>query len=125
MASGSDELRAAFDSAAASRTLRRILRHAFRKACGSLLLKRAGKDPRQVQQWLGHSQLTTTMNVYVHELDDGLGGADDLDVLWGHLGATQDPETAASAEAVTAPETAIRSGNTEQPQAAASAAADS
>jgi integrase len=29
--------------------------HAFRKACGSMLLKRAGKDPRQVQRWLGHS----------------------------------------------------------------------
>jgi integrase len=27
---------------------------------------RAGKDPRQGQRWLGHSQLTTTMNIYVH-----------------------------------------------------------
>jgi Phage integrase family len=50
--------------------------HAFRKACGSMLLLRAGKDPRQVQRWLGHSQLTTTMNIYVHELDDGLGRAE-------------------------------------------------
>src|SRR5215204_4057398 len=49
--------------------------HAFRKACGSVRLLRAGKDPRQVQRWLGHSQLTTTMNVYVHDLDDGLGVA--------------------------------------------------
>ena len=72
--------------------------HAFRKACGSMLLLRAGKDPRQVQQWLGHSQLTTTMNVYVHELDDGLGGADDLDAIlgWGHPGATEHPQTAAT-----------------------------
>ena len=70
--------------------------HAFRKACGSMLLLRAGKDPRQVQQWLGHSQLTTTMNVYVHELDDGLGGADDLDAIlgWGQPGATEHPQTA-------------------------------
>jgi integrase len=70
--------------------------HAFRKACGSMLLLRAGKDPRQVQRWLGHSQLTTTMNIYVHELDDGLGGADDLDGLWGHPGATEHPQTAAN-----------------------------
>jgi integrase len=57
--------------------------HAFRKACGSILLLRAGKSPKQVQQWLGHSQLTTTMNIYTHELDDGLGGADDLDIILG------------------------------------------
>jgi integrase len=60
--------------------------HAFRKLAGSILLQRAGKNPKQVQQWLGHSQLTTTMNVYVHELDDGLGGADDLDTIYGSHG---------------------------------------
>jgi len=36
------------------------------------------------------------MNIYVHDLDDGLGGADDLDELWGHPGDTQDPQTAAN-----------------------------
>lgn len=70
--------------------------HAFRKACGSMLLLRAGKSPKQVQGWLGHSQLTTTMNIYVTELDDGLGGADELDGLWGHHGATDHPQTAAN-----------------------------
>ena len=49
--------------------------HAFRKACGSLLLAQ-GKNLKQVQGWLRHSQLTTTLNVYIHETDDGLGGAD-------------------------------------------------
>ncbi len=49
--------------------------HAFRKACGSLLLAH-GKTPKQVQGWLRHSQLTTTMNVYTHQVDDGLGSAD-------------------------------------------------
>lgn len=48
--------------------------HAFRKACGSLLLAH-GKTLKQVQGWLRHSQLTTTMNVYIHQVDDGLGGA--------------------------------------------------
>jgi integrase len=52
--------------------------HAFRKACGSLLLAH-GKSLKQVQGWLRHSQLTTTMNIYIHEVDDGLGGADAWD----------------------------------------------
>ena len=61
-----------------------------------MLLKRAGKDPRQVQRWLGQSQLMTTMNIYVTDLDDGLGGAEELDGLWGHPGATDHPQTAAN-----------------------------
>jgi len=35
--------------------------HAFRHACGSLLFAH-GKTLKQVQEWLRHSQLTTTMN---------------------------------------------------------------
>jgi integrase len=48
--------------------------HAFRKACGSFLLHH-GKTLKQVQGWLRHSQLTTTLNVYIQQVDDGLGGA--------------------------------------------------
>jgi hypothetical protein len=47
----------------------------------------------QVQRWLGHAQLATTLAHYQHELDDGLGGADALDSLWGHRGATEGPQT--------------------------------
>src|SRR3954471_17288333 len=54
--------------------------HAFRKACGSLLLAH-GKTLKQVQGWLRHSQLTTTMNVYIHQVDDGLGTADAWDEI--------------------------------------------
>jgi hypothetical protein len=36
----------------------------------------------------------TTMNIYVTDLDDGLGGAEELDGLWGHPGATDHPQTA-------------------------------
>lgn len=54
--------------------------HAFRKACGSLLLHH-GKTLKQVQGWLRHSQLTTTMNVYINQVDDGLGGAE----VWGEI----------------------------------------
>jgi integrase len=63
--------------------------HAFRKACGSLLLHH-GKTLKQVQGWLRHSQLTTTMNVYITQVDGGLGGADAWDEIlgdaWDHAG---------------------------------------
>jgi integrase len=49
--------------------------HAFRKACGSVLLAH-GKTLKQVQGWPRHSQLTTTMNVYIRQVDDGLGATD-------------------------------------------------
>jgi integrase len=94
--------------------------HAFRKACGSVLLLRAGKDPRQVQRWLGHSQLTTTMNVYVHELYDGLGGADELEAAWGHPGATLGPPNVHEQPEVETPETASESGIGEQSETAGS-----
>lgn len=54
--------------------------HAFRRACGSFLLHH-GKTLKQVQGWLRHSQLTTTMNVYIQQVDDGLGGADVWDEI--------------------------------------------
>ncbi len=56
--------------------------HAFRKACWLLLLAH-GKSLKQVQGWLRHSQLTTTMNVYIHQVDDGLGSADAWDEILG------------------------------------------
>ena len=66
-------------------------------ACGSLLLSQ-GKNLKQVQGWLRHFQLTTTLNAYIHETDDGLGGADVWDgvlgATWGHPGATAGPGTA-------------------------------
>jgi hypothetical protein len=49
--------------------------HAFRKACG-LLLFAHGKTLKQVQGFLRHAQLSTTLNVYINQVDDGLGGAD-------------------------------------------------
>ena len=70
--------------------------HAFRKACGSLLFAH-GKTLKQVQGWLRHSQLTTTMNVYIDQVDDGLGSAEVWDEILdarGNRGATEGPGTA-------------------------------
>jgi len=59
--------------------------HAFRKACGSLLLAH-GRTVKQVQGWLRHAQLSTTLNAYITEVDAGLGGADVWDELLGETG---------------------------------------
>jgi integrase len=77
--------------------------HAFRKACGSLLFA-SGKTLKQIQGWLRHAQLTTTLNVYIDQVDDGLGTADVWDDIltpargpWGRHGAPTRPGTPAKA----------------------------
>ena len=52
--------------------------HSFRHTCASLLFE-AGKNPKQVQEWLGHHDPGYTLRTYVHLLDSGLGDADFLD----------------------------------------------
>jgi hypothetical protein len=48
------------------------------RTCASLLFE-AGKDVKQVQEWLGHADPGFTLRTYVHLMDDGLGDADFLD----------------------------------------------
>lgn len=58
----------------------------MRRPCSTstgLVVLAHGKSPKQVQGWLRRSQLTTTMNVFLHEVDDGLGGADAWDEILG------------------------------------------
>jgi integrase len=43
------------------------------------LLFEAGKNIRQVSEWLGHADPGFTLRTYVHLMDDGLGDADFLD----------------------------------------------
>jgi integrase len=49
--------------------------HTFRHTCASLLFA-AGKSPKQVQGWLGHTDPAFTLRVYVHLMDDGLDDAE-------------------------------------------------
>jgi integrase len=57
--------------------------HTFRHTCASVLFA-SGKNPKQVQMWLGHSDPGFTLRTYVHLIDDGLGDADFLDATaWG------------------------------------------
>jgi integrase len=48
--------------------------HSFRHTCASMLFE-AGKNPKQVQVWLGHHDPGFTLKTYVHLMDEGLGDA--------------------------------------------------
>ena len=45
--------------------LRKITFHQLRHSCASMLV-RAGVPMKQVQEWLGHSDFSTTANRYSH-----------------------------------------------------------
>ena len=45
--------------------LRRIRFHDLRHSCASLLLT-GGVPMKQIQEWLGHSDFSTTANIYAH-----------------------------------------------------------
>ncbi|WP_295475763.1 tyrosine-type recombinase/integrase, partial [uncultured Subdoligranulum sp.] len=45
--------------------LRQIRFHDTRHSCASLLL-RNGVQMKEIQEWLGHSDISTTANIYAH-----------------------------------------------------------
>lgn len=56
--------------------LRRIRYHDLRHSCASLLLAN-GVPMKQIQEWLGHSDFSTTANVYAHlDYNSKLSSAD-------------------------------------------------
>ena len=52
--------------------------HTLRHTCASMLFE-AGRNVKQVQEWLGHSDPSFTLRTYVHLMDAGVGDADFLD----------------------------------------------
>ena len=56
--------------------------HTFRHTCASLLFA-GGKNVKQVQAWLGHSDPGFTVRTYIHLMDEGVGDADFLDEVVG------------------------------------------
>jgi integrase len=52
--------------------------HTFRHTCASLLFE-AGRNVKQVQEWLGHADAGFTLRTYVHLMDEGVGDAEFLD----------------------------------------------
>ena len=56
--------------------LKRIRFHDLRHTCASLLLAN-GISMKQIQEWLGHSDFSTTANIYAHlEYDTKLQSAE-------------------------------------------------
>ena len=56
--------------------LKRIRFHDLRHTCASLLLAN-GISMKQIQDWLGHSDFSTTANIYAHlEYDTKLQSAE-------------------------------------------------
>lgn len=45
--------------------------HSFRHTCASLLFDQ-GRNPKQVQRWLGHHSAAFTLEKYIHLLSDEL-----------------------------------------------------
>jgi integrase len=80
--------------------------HTFRHTCASMLFAE-GRNPKQVQVWLGHSDPGFTLRAYVHLIDDGLGDADFLDVAkWATPRATRPTRTEANTGAADVRKTA-------------------
>ncbi len=64
--------------------------HTFRHTAASLLFE-AGRNPKQIQHWLGHHSAAFTLDTYAHLLDAGLGDGLDLEAelaQGGNKGAT-------------------------------------
>ncbi len=53
--------------------------HTFRHTCASLLFE-AGRNAKQVAEWLGHADPGFTLRTYVHLMDEGVGDAAFLDL---------------------------------------------
>ena len=58
-------LSAAFPKLLEKNGLRHIRFHDLRHSCASLLLVN-GVPMKQIQEWLGHSDFSTTANIYAH-----------------------------------------------------------
>jgi integrase len=52
--------------------------HSFCHTCASLLFE-AGRNVKQVSEWLGHADPAFTLRTYIHLMDTGVGDADFLD----------------------------------------------
>jgi Phage integrase family len=52
--------------------------HPFRHTCASLLFD-AGRNIKQVQEWLGHADPDFSISTYVHLMDEGVGDAAFMD----------------------------------------------
>ena len=75
-----DYISSAFQHVLKKNGLKRIRFHDLRHSCASLLLAN-GISMKQIQEWLGHSDFSTTANIYAHlAFDSKLSSADALNL---------------------------------------------
>jgi len=83
-----------------------------RHTCASRLFA-AGKNVKQVQEWLGRADPAFTLRTYVHLLDEGLGDAEFMDAVVAaesdrvNTGSTGGPETDAISDVAAAAEISV------------------
>jgi integrase len=97
--------------------------HRLRKTLGSVIHESGEKSGRQLSDWLGHADIAFTQQVYVSQMDSGLGSADFLDKLipveWantGQLATRKPPQNGAEPPSAEPQRKAV---NVQQPQTAA------
>lgn len=72
--------------------LRKIRYHDLHHSCASLLLAN-GVSMKQIQEWLGHSDFSTTANIYAHlDYSSKLSSAEAM-VQGLHLGGSNNPKS--------------------------------
>jgi integrase len=80
----------AFQNTLKKHNLKKIRFHDLRHSCASLLLAN-GVSMKQIQEWLGHSNFSTTANIYAHlAFDSKLASADALNLGTAFGKMTQD-----------------------------------
>jgi integrase len=81
--------------------------HTLRHTCASLLFE-AGRNVKQVSEWLGHADAGFTLRTYVHLMDEGIGDAAFLDqAVQVKVGSREGPQTAADERNAEMAETAV------------------
>lgn len=79
--------------------------HTLRHSCATDLF-RAGKNAKQVQEWLGHHSASFTLDTYIHLLEDDIGEAPagfDTPLSGATKGQPDTPNSAETSEAVPTP----------------------
>lgn len=87
------------DQGGRKRTRSTVSFHTLRHTCASMLFA-AGRNVKQVSEWLGHADPSFTLRTYIHVMDEGVGDAAFLDdAVRVKVGSSEGAQTAADGPA--------------------------